>query len=195
MYWSENGAWMGELSARMLVDCGLDLVLVGHSKQRQRFGETDRIVALKTATAVQHRLVRIVCVGETRAEHEAGSMALVIEAQVRGALESLAPQEFSAPLLFAYEPLWMIGDSATAATPAWAEVWTDEIGAIPHDVLGRCVPVLYGGSISPDNCAALLGGGHVDGLFVGRSAWRADDCLETLDACRKLQKTETRRLR
>ena len=89
MHWADAGAWTGEISPLMLKDCRLDLVELGHSERREHFGETDRTVGLKTAAAVRHGLVPLICVGETLAEREAGQAEEVVVRQVRGALQFL----------------------------------------------------------------------------------------------------------
>ncbi|RWF20166.1 MAG: triosephosphate isomerase, partial [Mesorhizobium sp.] len=110
MHWDDAGAWTGEVSPLMLKDCGLDLVELGHSERREHFGETDHAVGLKTAAAVRHDLVPLICVGETLAEREAGRADAVLTAQVQGALQFLEGQAKAARILFAYEPVWAIGD-------------------------------------------------------------------------------------
>lgn len=183
MHWADDGAWTGEISPVMLTDCGLDMVELGHSERREHFGETDETVGLKTEAAVRHGLVPLVCIGETLAQREAGHATEVLAAQVRGALSKLDEKQKSRPLLFAYEPVWAIGANGMPATPDYADARQAEIIAVAEDVLGRRVPCLYGGSVNPGNCAELIACPHIDGLFIGRSAWAVEGYLDILARC------------
>lgn len=181
MHWQDEGAWTGEISAPMLVDCGLDLVELGHSERRAHFGETDETVGLKTAAAVRHGLIPLICIGETLAEREAGRAAEVLAAQVRAALDPVAGAE--ATILLAYEPVWAIGAGGIPATADYADARQAEIAAVAREVMGRHIPCLYGGSVNPGNCAELIACPHVDGLFIGRSAWDVAGYLDILARC------------
>ena len=181
MHWDDAGAWTGEISPVMLTDCGLDIVELGHSERREHFGETDATVGLKTAAAVRHGLIPLICIGETLAEREAGRAAQVLETQVRAALEPVAGSD--ATILLAYEPVWAIGANGIPATSDYADARQAEIIAVAQDVLGRRVPCLYGGSVNPDNCAELIACPHIDGLFIGRSAWDVNGYLDILARC------------
>jgi triosephosphate isomerase len=183
MHWADKGAWTGEISPVMLVDCGLDLVELGHSERRQYFGETDETIGLKTEAAVRHGLVPLICIGETLAEREAGHARAVLEAQVSGALSKLGPVQKTARILFAYEPVWAIGVDGIAASSDYADARHAEIGAAVEAVLGRRVPCLYGGSVNAENCADLIACPNIDGLFIGRSAWTVDGYLDILARC------------
>jgi triosephosphate isomerase len=182
-HWADDGAWTGEISPVMLKDCGLDLVELGHSERREHFGETDETVGLKTEAAVRHGLIPLICIGETRAEREAGQARAVLERQTRGALAKLEGAQKDAPIFFAYEPVWAIGVHGVPASSDYADARQAEIVAVAEDVLGRRVPCLYGGSVTPDNCEELIGCPHVDGLFVGRSAWKVEGYLDILTRC------------
>lgn len=181
MHWADTGAWTGEISPVMLKDCGLDIVELGHSERREHFGETDETVGLKTEAAVRHGLIPLICIGETLAEREAGRAQEVLEAQVRGALARVAGSP--ATILLAYEPVWAIGANGIPATSDYADARQAEIIAVAHDVLGRRVPCLYGGSVNPGNCAELIACPHIDGLFIGRSAWDVNGYLDILARC------------
>jgi L-erythrulose 1-phosphate isomerase len=183
MHWATDGAWTGEISPIMLKDCGLDLVELGHSERREHFGETDETVGLKTEAAVRYGLAPLICIGETLAERESGRARAVLEAQVRRALGRLNGHRKKAPILFAYEPVWAIGVNGVPATSDYADARHSEIAAVAADVLGRRVPCLYGGSVNADNCEELIACPHVDGLFIGRSAWQVDGYLDILARC------------
>lgn len=180
MHWDDKGAWTGEISPLMLTDCGLDLVELGHSERREHFGETDRTVGLKTAAAVRHGLTPLICIGETLSEREAGLADEVLKRQVEGALSGLEGEGRAAPVLLAYEPVWAIGVNGIPATADYADARHARIAAVARNVLGRDVPVLYGGSVNPGNCAELIAQSHIDGLFIGRSAWEAEGYLDIL---------------
>ncbi|WP_099824677.1 triose-phosphate isomerase [Oceaniglobus indicus] len=180
MHWADAGAWTGEVSAPMLVDCGLDMVELGHSERRAHFGETDETVGLKVAAAQRHGLIPLVCIGETLDERNAGRARDVLATQVGAAL---AQASGDAPVLLAYEPVWAIGEHGIPATSDYADARQAEIIAVAGDVLGRRVPCLYGGSVNPDNCEELIGCPHVDGLFIGRSAWDVTGYLDILAKC------------
>ena len=180
MHWEDAGAWTGEISPVMLTDCGMDMVELGHSERRAHFGETDETVGRKVAAAVRHGLIPLVCIGETMGQREAGRADAVLEAQVRGALGFLAPAQMAAPILFAYEPVWAIGEGGIPATADYASARHAAIRAVTEDAAGRPLPCLYGGSVNPGNCAELIASPHVDGLFIGRSAWAAEGYLDIL---------------
>ena len=183
MHWADQGAWTGEVSPVMLKDCNLDLVELGHSERREHFGETDETVGLKTAAAVRHGLIPLICIGETLAEREAGRAQEVLAMQVRGALGKLDADQKGAEILLAYEPVWAIGENGIPATSDYADARQAEIAAVAREVLGRSVPCLYGGSVNPGNCQELITCPHIDGLFIGRSAWDVDGYLDILAKC------------
>ena len=183
MHWAEAGAWTGEVSAPMLTDCGAHVVELGHSERRTHFGETDETVGLKTEAAVRHGLVPLICIGETGDEKDAGRADAVLRTQVEGAFARLSADQKGAPLLLAYEPVWAIGEGGTPASPDYAQDRHGRIAEVARDVTGRDVPCLYGGSVNPGNCAELIARDHIDGLFIGRSAWAVEGYLDILDRC------------
>lgn len=183
MHWADQGAWTGEISPLMLKDCALDIVELGHSERREHFGETDEAVGLKTEAAVRHGLIPLICIGETLQQREAGLAREVLEAQVRGALGKLSAEQKSFPILLAYEPVWAIGVNGIPATSDYADARQAEIIAVAQDILGRKVPCLYGGSVNPANCEELIQCPHIDGLFIGRSAWEVEGYLDILTKC------------
>lgn len=183
MHWDDQGAWTGEISPLMLKDCGLDMVELGHSERRAHFGETDETVGLKVAAAVRHGLTPLICIGETLDERQSGRARDVLALQVRGALTRLTPDQRGAEILFAYEPVWAIGVNGIPASADYADARQAEIIAVAGDVLGRKIPCLYGGSVNPDNCAELISCPHIDGLFIGRSAWAVEGYLDILARC------------
>lgn len=185
MHWADQGAWTGEISPLMLKDCNLDLVELGHSERREHFGETDETVGRKVEAAVRHGLIPLICIGETLADRESGRADDVLEREVKGALGRLAAAQRQATILLAYEPVWAIGENGIPATAEYADARQREIIAVAKSVLGRRVPCLYGGSVNPGNCAELIACPHIDGLFIGRSAWEPEGYLDILARCAK----------
>jgi len=153
VHWEPEGAYTGEISAPMLLGLGVAGSLVGHSERRQYFGESDEGVARRAKAALAAGLRVIACVGETLAEREAGKTEQVLRRQV----SVLEPNE---RLVVAYEPVWAIGTGLTA-TPETAQ----EAHAFVKSLLDA--PVIYGGSVKPDNAAALMAQPDVDGALVG----------------------------
>ena len=157
VHWAAEGAFTGEVSAPMLQELGVVGAIVGHSERRQYFGETDETVARRTAEALEHGLRVIACVGESLEERESGGMNLVLRVQVEAIGDAAAGRE---GLVIAYEPVWAIGTGRTA-TPEQAR----DAHAFIKGLLD--VPVLYGGSVKPENAAELLAQEGIDGALVG----------------------------
>jgi triosephosphate isomerase len=168
IHWEEKGAFTGEVSAAMAKEVGATFALVGHSERRQLFGESDQSVARKASAARRHGLVPVVCVGETLEERRAGRVEEVILRQLDAALDALL--ETAGRFLLAYEPVWAIGTGETA-TPADASSAQGALRARLDQRMGAArstrVPILYGGSVKPDNAAELLAAPNVDGALVG----------------------------
>ena len=152
-HWEAEGAFTGEVSPPMLQELGVYGTLVGHSERRQYFGETDETVSKRVRAALGAGLHVIACVGETEAEREAGETDAVLRRQ-------LAVLEMDDNLVIAYEPVWAIGTGKTA---------TPELAQQAHEVIKELidVPVLYGGSVKPENAAELLAQPAIDGALVG----------------------------
>jgi L-erythrulose 1-phosphate isomerase len=172
MHWADNGAWTGEISPPMVKDCGATLVELGHSERRAYFGETDETVALKTQAAVKHGLTALVCIGDTKDEFDAGRTSEALEKQVRALLKYVSG-EAAGNVIIAYEPVWSIGEGGTPATAEFANEQHIRIDQLVNDITGTSLPILYGGSVNPGNCVSLASQSHIDGLFIGRSAWDA----------------------
>lgn len=181
MHWANDGAWTGEISPLMLTDCAMDMVELGHSERRAHFGESNETVGLKVEAAVRHGLIPLICIGETLEDRESGDAAEVLAHEVRSALGRLSADQKSAPILLAYEPVWAIGENGIPATSQYADARQAEIIAVAGEILGRKIPCLYGGSVNPENCVELASCPHIDGLFIGRSAWDVAGYLDILD--------------
>ena len=154
MHWEEQGAWTGEISAAMVKDCGATMVELGHSERRTFFNETDETVALKVKAAVKHGLLALVCIGDTKAEYDAGETAEVLERQTRAALSHVG-KAAAGKVIIAYEPVWSIGEGGVPADPDFANEQHKRIKAVTAAEAGAALPVLYGGSVNPQNCCAL----------------------------------------
>lgn len=182
MHWADHGPWTGEISPVMLTDCGADMVELGHSERREHFGETDAAVGLKVGAALRHGLTPLICVGETLDDREAGRAEKVLQAQTKAALQAVESGG-SAPtgaILFAYEPVWAIGEGGVPAASQYADRQQLLIKEAAAAVLGEAPAVLYGGSVNADNCAELVAMPNIDGLFIGRAAWAAEGYIEIL---------------
>jgi triosephosphate isomerase len=181
MHWEEQGPWTGEVSATMIKDCGATMVELGHSERRSFFNETDETVALKVKAALRHGLLALVCIGDTKAEYDAGRTAEVLEKQTRAALSHVGKAAIG-NVIFAYEPVWSIGEGGTPASPDFANEQHKRIKAVTAVAAGTELPVLYGGSVNPQNCRDLASQSHIDGLFIGRSAWNAAGFIGIIEA-------------
>ncbi len=168
IHWETHGAFTGEISAPMAADAGARLVLCGHSERRHVFGETDEEVGRKAAAAFAAGLVPMICVGEKLEEREAGRLEEVVLRQLDAALAHLDADDVARAII-AYEPVWAIGTGRNA-TPADAAAAHAVLRARLRDTVGEAagrVPILYGGSVKPENAAGLLAAEDVDGLLVG----------------------------
>jgi triosephosphate isomerase len=177
----EAGAFTGEISARMLMDAGARLVIVGHSERRAACHESDAVVAAKAIAAVRAGLEVIICVGESRTQRDAGRTLEVLRYQVEG---SIAQDLRNAAFAVAYEPIWAIG---TGSTPTTSEI--QEAHALIRDSLGqhlgeigKTAPILYGGSVKPDNASEILRTPEVGGALVGGGSLNAASFLAILRA-------------
>lgn len=178
-HWKDDGAFTGELSAKMLVDAGCTHVILGHSERRHGLGETDAQVNRKLRAALEAGLLPIVCIGETLEERQADRTESVVDAQLSGSLDGLTPEQMASVVL-AYEPVWAIGTGLTA-TPEQAQAVHAFIRKRLADTFGEAIAsrvvIQYGGSVKPDNAAQLLGCPDIDGALVGGASLKAADFL------------------
>jgi len=169
VHWETSGAFTGELSAGMAADAGATLVLVGHSERRWVFGETTDDTVRKVRAVLDAGLVPVLCVGEKIEERRAGREQPVVEAQIGPVMDEVTLEE-ARSLVIAYEPVWAIGTGVNA-TPQDAGAMHRFIRRALAEHYGRetggAIPVLYGGSVKPDNAAELLAVDDVDGVLVG----------------------------
>jgi triosephosphate isomerase len=168
VHWEDSGAFTGEVSPGMLIEIGVYGAIVGHSERRQYFGETDEGVARRAAAALEAGLFVIACVGELEEERERGETEDVLRRQV-------SVLEAHENLVIAYEPVWAIGTGKTA-TPEMAQ----DAHAFVKSVLDA--PVLYGGSVKPENAAELLSQPDVDGALVGGASLEVESFASICEA-------------
>ena len=169
-----GGAYTGDISAEMLKDAGAQAVIVGHSERRHYHGETDALVRDKALAARRAGLAPVICVGETRAERDAGHARAVVRAQLEGSLPDGTPD-----FAVAYEPVWAIGSGLTPTPRDVADMhgFIRQMLAARYGEAAQLVRVLYGGSVKPSNAAELLAVDNVDGALVGGASLKADEFL------------------
>ncbi len=176
MHYAEEGAFTGETSAPMLLALGADHTLIGHSERRQFFAETDQIVHKKLQTALKHKIVPILCIGEHLHQREANQTASVLISQLQIALEGIS-QEAAQPVVIAYEPVWAIGTGKTATPEMAVEahiIIRNEIEKLLGKPTAEAIRILYGGSVKPDNATQLLSETEIDGALVGGASLKPD---------------------
>ncbi len=164
----EKGAFTGDVSGPQLTDAGCTWALCGHSERRQYHGETDELVARKVKAALRHRLTPMICLGETRDERRAGQTFEVLERQLRAVVAGAEDLE-DWPFALAYEPVWAIGTGETA-TPEIAQEAHRFLRLTLGEILeggADSIPILYGGSATPDNAPGLIAQPDIDGFLVG----------------------------
>ncbi len=178
-----SGAFTGEVSATMIRDAGARFAIIGHSERRQYYGETDESVNKKIGQALQSELLPIVCVGERLADRDTNQAESVVGAQLSGGLRNLTLQE-AIRIIIAYEPVWAIGTGRTA-TPETAQQMHAFIRSRIRELFGDEVAagtrILYGGSVKPDNIAALMTEPDVDGALVGGASLEASSFAEIVN--------------
>ena len=180
MHWQEEGAFTGEVSAKMLKDVGCQFVIIGHSERRQYFGETNETVNKKIKTALKYNLTPIMCVGETLEERENGLTFKVLDEQVKNSLKDISDAELT-KIVIAYEPVWAIGTGKNA-TPKQAEEAQKYVRQLLkkmyNEEVAQNVRIQYGGSVNPDNIVDLVRQPDVDGALVGGASLKIETFSE-----------------
>ncbi len=174
-HWEASGAFTGEVSAAMLVELGCRLVVLGHSERRQHLGEADHQVNLKVRAALHHRLVPLLCVGESAHERSQGLTFTTVEGQLRAGLEGVSPDAMGRCIV-AYEPIWAIGTGVNATPAQASEVHgylRGLLSELAYKEVAQAVRILYGGSVKPENAAELLREPEIDGALVGGASLQA----------------------
>jgi triosephosphate isomerase (TIM) len=188
VYFEDSGAFTGEVAVSMLIDCGCQYVILGHSERRHVMGESDETINRKVKAALKGGLMVVLCVGELLTQREAGATENVLNTQMAGGLDGVS-QEDASRIVIAYEPVWAIGTGVTA-TPEQAESAHGHLRKWVSDrytaAFSEQIRILYGGSVKPDNAETLLGQANVDGALVGGASLKADMFVPIIDAARKL---------
>ena len=169
VHWKDEGAFTGEISSPMLLGLGVTHVIIGHSERRQYFGESDDTVNLRLKAALEAGLTPICCVGEVLEEREAGLTDDVLRRQCVRAFHAISAKK-AAKLVIAYEPVWAIGTGKTATPELAAEahaVIRKEAAEVFGEAFAANLRILYGGSVKPENAAALMAQEEIDGALVG----------------------------
>ena len=178
VHWAEKGAFTGEISAKMLVELGVEYVIIGHSERRQYFGETDQTVNMRVKAALAAGLKPIICVGESLEERESGKTEEVVTRQTKAAFDGVSKEDLVNTVI-AYEPIWAIGTGKTAT----AEEANATIKVIRDTMAGlycaKCaeekVRIQYGGSMNPKNAKELMAQPNIDGGLIGGASLKAVD--------------------
>jgi len=176
LFYEEEGAFTGEISAKMLLDVGVDYVILGHSERRHIFQESNDLVNRKVVAALEHGLKPIVCVGETLGQRQRSLTFMVVDDQLRDALVHV-PKEDATKITVAYEPVWAIGTGETATSDQAQEVHEHIrarlVGRFGEEAAAE-IRIQYGGSVKPDNAKELLTQPDIDGALVGGASLKAE---------------------
>jgi triosephosphate isomerase len=176
VFWEEEGAYTGEVSAPMLAKLAVDHVIVGHSERRQLFGETDETVNKKVRAVLSAGMRPILCVGETLEEREAGQAEEVVVGQIKGGLARVVAESVSR-LSIAYEPIWAIGTGRTALPDdagLITEIIRETVREMTNSEAAGSVRILYGGSVNPGNIKDFMAKRNIDGALVGGASLDQD---------------------
>ncbi|MCS7027823.1 MAG: triose-phosphate isomerase [Bacteroidia bacterium] len=182
MYYEKAGPYTGEISPVMLNSIGIKAVIIGHSERRNLFYEQDELLAKKVKSAIEHGLLPVFCVGETLQERETDKTQEVIDTQLKKGLFHLSTEEIK-KVVIAYEPVWAIGTGKNATAEQAQSVHAyirKQIEANYHPAISDSIPILYGGSLKPENAAELLSSPDVDGGLIGGASLKAQDFVAIL---------------
>lgn len=177
MCWEPEGPFTGEISPRMLREVGVTVVEIGHSERRHVFGEHDEMINKKVLCALQNGFTALLCIGETMQQKAYGTAVETLRNQLKTGLHGVSRDDLPR-LWIAYEPTWAIGEAGEPATQAYAQTMHSAIHQTLATLFGTAaqdIPVLYGGSVNLKNAGAYVSTPGVDGLFIGRSAWDAEN--------------------
>ncbi len=183
MHEEAEGAFTGEVSAPMLLEIGVDGVILGHSERRQHFGESDEALARKVPAALRAGLEPILCVGENEAQRESDETEGILTRQIEADLADV-PDDRLGEVVIAYEPIWAIGTGRTATTEQAQEACALIRGLIESRSAeaAAAIRILYGGSVKPGNAAELISQPDVDGALVGGASLDPSDFAAIVDA-------------
>ena len=187
VHFEKSGAYTGEVSADMLVDLGVEYVVIGHSERRQYFAETDETVNKRAKAALAAGLKPIICVGESLTQREQGVTQELVRMQVKIALGGVSAEELK-NVVIAYEPIWAIGTGRTATADQAQEVCAairKVVGELYGEAIAQGMTIQYGGSMNPANAAELLSKPDVDGGLIGGASLHAGKFCEIVEAATK----------
>ncbi|HDQ14381.1 MAG TPA: triose-phosphate isomerase [Sediminispirochaeta sp.] len=173
---AEEGAHTGEVSPAMLKDCGVSIVILGHSERRHVYGETDELIHQKLLLALKHELEVILCLGETLDEREAGRAEEVVRRQLKSGLDDVDTDGLRR-VTIAYEPVWAIGTGKTASPEDADQIHRmirQEIARLYGDKAAENMLIQYGGSVKPNNIADLMAKENIDGALVGGASLKTE---------------------
>lgn len=177
MCWEDEGQFTGEISPLMLKEIGVDIIEIGHSERRHVMGETDEMEKRKVSTALRHGFTPLLCIGETIEQKNYNISDEILRIQLKIGLSDVT-EEQAKKVWIAYEPVWAIGVNGIPADEGYANekhgIIKDTLIEMFGKDIGSDIPVLYGGSVNPENAQALIKEEYIDGLFIGRSAWQAE---------------------
>lgn len=176
MYYEEKGAYTGEISPNMLVDAGVQYVIIGHSERRQYFKEDDDMLNKKVRKAIEHGLVPILCCGETLEQRERGVTLEFVKQQITSAFQFVTAEQ-AASCVIAYEPIWAIGTGRVATTEQAQEVCEairKNICELYNEEVAEKIRILYGGSVNAGNAAQLFAQPDIDGGLVGGASLKPE---------------------
>jgi len=183
VFHKSEGAFTGETSPAMLQDLAITHSLCGHSERRGIFGETDEMVSLKVKALLDYSIVPILCVGETIQEREENQTLSIIRRQLTTGLKEVIADR-AGSVIIAYEPVWAIGTGKTATPEQAQEVHAfirKELAQLYQEDISRKIPILYGGSVKPDNIDILMSQPDIDGALVGGASLKIDSFLRIVE--------------
>ena len=184
MHYAESGAFTGEISADMLLNIGIDTVIIGHSERRAYFGESDAILSKKVITALKNGMRVMFCFGEELDDRKSGNHFNVVESQLKNVLFNLEPSAWT-NIILAYEPVWAIGTGETASPEQAQEMHAfirKTISEAFDSTIATSVSILYGGSVKPSNAEEIFSKPDVDGGLIGGASLVADDFIAIVKA-------------
>ncbi|KAG9510457.1 Triosephosphate isomerase, partial [Fragariocoptes setiger] len=176
-YKANSGAFTGEISPVMISDCGAKWVIIGHSERRQLFKESDLLIAEKIAFAIENQLSVIACIGETLQERESGHTFDVVHRQLKAIVDKVPNEQGWSKIVIAYEPVWAIGTGKVASKEQAQEVHAnlrEWMSKTVSQSVAKSVRIIYGGSVTGDNCRQLIHQEDIDGFLVGGASLRPD---------------------
>jgi len=183
VHWLDKGEATGEISPLMIKDTGASIVEIGHSERRSMFAETDMMVNAKVKATLKHGMCPLVCIGETAADNQSGLTVERLAQQIQTTFQDIKPEQ-AKNILVAYEPVWAIGESGLPASPEYADEIHIQIKQVLRTLfgeeIGSSIPVLYGGSVNQTNALPFISMPNIDGLFIGRAAWKVEGFISII---------------